>query len=108
VFPFEISVRELSALVVQDCTPRLIDCREEDEYKVCRIKGAELMPLTRFREAIDVLENKNEHLVVYCHHGMRSARATEHLRALGFHRAQSLQGGIDSWSQEIDPEVPRY
>lgn len=107
--PFEIQPEELaSALQDQPDNIRLIDCREQDEYAICHIADSELMPLNQFPEMIQRLDDKTQHLVVYCHHGMRSARATEYLRALGYAGSQSLAGGIDRWSVEIDPEVARY
>ena len=44
----------------------------------------------------------------HCHHGGRSQRAAEHFLALGFRNVANLAGGIDAWSQEVDPSVPRY
>ena len=90
---------------------RLIDCREEDEFALCRIDGAELFPLSRF--AVDaptrLLQADEERpVVVYCHHGMRSMHATVFLREKGKKNVWSLSGGIDLWSQMIDPKVPRY
>lgn len=90
---------------------RLIDCREEDEYAHCRIEGAELIPLSRFGEEAmrKVIQSDDPRpAVVYCHHGMRSMHATLFLRQHGKKEAWSLAGGIDLWSQQIDPEVPRY
>jgi len=49
-----------------------------------------------------------EHIVVLCHHGVRSINVTAWLRNQGFEQAQSLRGGIDAWSAEVDPSVPRY
>ncbi len=90
---------------------RLIDCREEDEYHVCRIEGAELIPLSRFvlEAPARLLRSEDPRpLVVYCHHGMRSMHATVFLRERGRPDTWSLAGGIDLWSQRVDPGVPRY
>jgi rhodanese-related sulfurtransferase len=51
---------------------------------------------------------KGEEIVVYCHHGNRSARAVDFLRRMGFENVKNLTGGINAWSLEIDPSVPRY
>ncbi len=89
--------------------PRLIDCREEDEWHCCRIDGAHLVPLSRFAQTMPaVLPDESEHVIVYCHHGMRSLQAVHYLRRAGFAQAQSMAGGIDAWSLTIDPAVPRY
>lgn len=85
----------------------LVDCREADEWEVCRIDGARLIPLSRFAELASQQLTPDTPVVVYCHHGMRSLRATHWLRQKGF-QAWSLAGGIDAWSIEIDPAVPRY
>ena len=54
------------------------------------------------------LPDLSAEIIVYCHHGRRSLYAVEQLRALGYANAQSMAGGIDRWSAEIDSEVPRY
>ncbi len=110
--PLEISVREAVERLAgrAESGLRLIDCRDPEEFAFNRIDGAELIPLSTLpRVAADRLgDDKSAPLVVYCHHGMRSARAASVLRQLGYLQAQSLAGGIDRWSQEIDPAVPRY
>jgi rhodanese-related sulfurtransferase len=90
---------------------RLIDCREEEEFEICRIEGAELFPLSRFlADAPGNLLSADDDrpLVVYCHHGIRSMNATLYLREQGKENVWSLVGGIDLWSRQIDPSVPRY
>ena len=108
----EISVADLAALLPADAPPavRLIDCREDDEFAICKIGGATLTPLSKFPDStLPLLEAPGElPLVVYCHHGMRSLRATEWLRSHGHSRAWSMKGGIHAWSERIDPEVPKY
>ncbi len=107
--PTELSVEELQQLRDAKLALRLIDCREADEWHVCRIEGAQLIPLSSFVEnAPGRLPDKAEHLVVYCHHGVRSMRATLWLRQQGYAKTQSLRGGIDLWSELIDSSVPRY
>ena len=81
--------------------------REQWEYDIARLPGAQLIPLGRFERAIPTLDRTRE-IVIYCHHGMRSAMAVERLRAAGFERAHNLDGGIDRWSEEVDPSTPRY
>ena len=87
-----------------------IDCREEDEYAICRIEGARLIPLSNFAAAMEqsLPEDKSHPIIVHCHHGMRSLQATHFLRQKGYPNTWSLSGGIDLWSKEIDTEVPRY
>ena len=106
----EISVEELEALRDQETPHRLIDCRELDEWNLCRIEGAQLIPLSNLVDTAPqrLGDNKAAHIIVYCHHGMRSMRATQWLRSQGYAATQSLHGGIDLWSEVIDPSVPRY
>ena len=93
----------------RDQRPRLIDCREEEELAVCQIEGNEWFPLGTFPEAGEKLTADSARgVVVYCHHGMRSARGASFLRAHGVEKTFSMKGGIDAWSRLIDPEVPRY
>jgi rhodanese-related sulfurtransferase len=107
--PLEISVQETSALLESKAPLRLVDVREEDEFAFCKIAGAELLPLSKFvAEFATRLPDQAEKIVLYCHHGMRSMRAAEHLAGLGYTDVKSMAGGIDLWSAEIDPEVPRY
>lgn len=108
--PVEISVNDAHELLqAGDDAVRLIDCREEDEWDICHIGGAELMPLTRFgEEATTKLQDKTQRLIIYCHHGMRSLRAAGWLRQTGFDNVQSMAGGIAAWSDYVDPEMPRY
>ena len=109
---FEISPAKLKDLREGERSPaiRLIDCREEDEFTLCRIEGGELRPLSNFaQEAETHLFNDLETpMVIYCHHGVRSMQATMFLRQRGKGNVWSLAGGIDLWSKEIDRDVPRY
>jgi len=87
---------------------RLIDVREPAEYRVARIEGAELKPLGQIMNWMQELTDRDETIVVMCHHGMRSDRACQFLAAQGFTKVSNLRGGIDAWSLQIDPGVPRY
>ena len=108
--PVEISVTDTHELLTAgDDAVRLIDCREQDEWDICHIDGAELMPLTRFGEEAEAkLQDATQRLIIYCHHGMRSLRAASWLRQKGFDKVQSMAGGIAAWSDYVDPEMPRY
>ncbi len=109
--PIEIDVRATSQLLQQHSSEEflLLDCREPDEHKTCRIEGAKLIPMRSIPERLEELESwKDQALVVHCHHGSRSLRVVQFLRENGFPQAQNMAGGIDAWSQEIDEAVPRY
>lgn len=85
----------------------LVDVREPWEHELCRIEGAKLIPLGAIPASLALFEQA-EHVVLYCHHGMRSLDAVAWLRAQGIEGARSLSGGIDRWATEIDLRVPRY
>lgn len=85
----------------------LLDCREQWEHDVCTIAGSRLIPMKQVPQHLQELKTETREIVVYCHHGMRSLSVMNYLRAQGV-PALSLSGGIDRWSQEIDPAVPRY
>jgi rhodanese-related sulfurtransferase len=105
----EISVREAAALLATAHPPRLIDVRERDEWDICRLPGAELLPLSQFAEmAAEQLTDPAQPLLIYCHHGMRSAQVTAFLLRQGFSSVTNLAGGIDAWSREVDAALPRY
>lgn len=86
-----------------------VDCREPDEYATAKIAGTTLVPMSQLADRVAELEpHRNNEIVVHCHHGGRSLRVAMWLRQQGFARACSMAGGIDVWSQQIDPTVPRY
>jgi len=86
----------------------LLDVREPWEFDAARIEGAKLMPMgdvpSRAHQELD----PEDHIVVYCHHGVRSMNVPAWLRQQGFEKAQSMAGGIDAWSRGVDAKVPVY
>lgn len=103
----QISVDELKQKMDQKESFRLIDVREEEEYKTAHLEGSTLIPLSQLTQRAQELK-ADEELVIHCHHGGRSQRACEYLSAQGFKNVANLSGGIDAWSVKIDPNVPRY
>jgi rhodanese-related sulfurtransferase len=85
----------------------LIDVREPHEYAICHIEGAVLIPMGTIPANLQKLDS-GEDVICFCHHGMRSMDVANWLRAQGVQSARSMAGGIDRWSLEIDPNVPRY
>ena len=109
--PLEISVQEARQRLEAggESHLRLVDVRDPEEFAYCQLPGAELIPLpTVPTDAAAKLPDRDAEIIVYCHHGMRSMHAAQQLRALGYSNARSLAGGIDRWSREVDPGVPRY
>ena len=103
----EITPAEVKARLDRGEKLVLVDVREPWEHQVCRIEGAQLIPLGSLAASLQTLPDVDE-LICYCHHGMRSLDAATWLRFQGFAKAKSLAGGIERWSVEIDPRVPRY
>ena len=105
----EISAQEAKRLLNESEPPRLIDVRESDEWEICHLPGATLLPLSRWPAQLkERLTDPREQLIVYCHHGQRSQRAAQYLWQCGFTHVKNLTGGIDAWAVEIDSEMPRY
>jgi rhodanese-related sulfurtransferase len=105
----EIDVQAVHALRSGGEPFLLLDCREPDEHAITRIEGAVLIPMQTIPERLAELEpRRGDRIVVHCHHGVRSLRVARFLRARGFMAAQSMRGGIEAWSLEIDPATPRY
>lgn len=84
-----------------------IDVREPWEYEATHIEGSTLVPLRTIPANLPKLTGASE-VILFCHHGMRSLDAANWLRAQGVEGARSMSGGIERWSVEIDPKVPRY
>ena len=107
--PVEISVVETRELIDSGKSMLLLDCREDEEVATCQIEGSLHIPMNEVPSRISEIEDlQTERLVIHCHHGGRSMKVTMWLRENGFPHAQNMEGGIDQWSQQVDPEVPRY
>jgi adenylyltransferase/sulfurtransferase len=103
----EIDARALRDERAQNPRLVLLDVREPHEYEIARIEGARLIPLRDLPQRINEIDSRAE-IVTQCHRGVRSLKALEILRGAGFSHVRSLRGGIDAWSREVDPTVPRY
>ncbi len=107
-FPLQVTPSEVKQRLDAGEKLRLIDIRETFEYRQASIEGSELIPMRTVPQALDSLEAEESPLIVFCHHGMRSLQIVNWLREQGVERCSSMEGGIDRWSLEIDPAVPRY
>jgi adenylyltransferase/sulfurtransferase len=105
--PLEVTVEEARRLLAGPTPPLLIDVREPDEYAICRIDGARLIPMNSVPARLAEIP-QDVPVLVQCHHGGRSMKVTQFLRAKGYGRVSNVKGGIDAWSLKIDPTVPRY
>ena len=104
----EISVDDLARKLERGEEPLLVDVRQPWEHELARLPGSLLLPLGELPSRTgEVQPGPGQLVVCYCHHGVRSLRAAEVLSGAGI-PAVSLAGGIDAWSQQIDPSLPRY
>ena len=103
----EITPADVKARLDRGEKVHLVDVREPWEYDLCRIEGAKHVPLGSLAASLQTLPDVDE-VICYCHHGMRSLDAATWLRFQGIERAKSLAGGIERWSLDVDPNIPRY
>jgi adenylyltransferase/sulfurtransferase len=85
----------------------ILDVREPNEYQICRIPGAVLIPLGELPRRYAELPTDKD-IVAQCKMGGRSAKATEYLQSVGFKRVKNLKGGILDWIDKVDPSQPKY
>jgi rhodanese-related sulfurtransferase len=105
---YEINPEEVKSKLDKGEAFTLLDVREPWEYETASMPGAKLIPMgdvpSRAHQELD----PEDHIVVVCHHGVRSMNVTAWLRQQGFEKAQSMRGGIDAWSRTVDEKVPTY
>lgn len=102
----DISVHELDDLRKADADIFILDVRNPDEYELCNL-GGHLIPLNELPTRLNEL-NPEQHIIIHCHAGGRSRRATEYLMEQGFKKVFNLRGGITAWANEIDPKMAKY
>lgn len=104
---YEIAPSEAASLLREN-KARFIDVREPWEFAKASIQRSLLMPMgdvpSRAHQELD----PDERLIIVCHHGHRSLSVTAWLRNQGFEQVQSLRGGIEAWTAQVDASVPRY
>jgi rhodanese-related sulfurtransferase len=103
----EITPRELKDRLERNDRPVLVDIREDWETKLCRLENAVHIPMEELEFRTEEL-NPADDIVVYCHHGVRSAAVADYLRRLGFTRVRNLAGGLDAWAHSVEPGMRRY
>jgi len=105
---YEITPEEVKIELDKGEAFTLLDVREQWEFEAAHMAGAKLVPMgdvpARAHQELD----PESHIVVVCHHGVRSMNVTAWLRQQGFEKAQSMRGGIDAWSRRVDGKVPTY
>jgi rhodanese-related sulfurtransferase len=104
-----MSPEELAELLKGEKPPHLLDVRQPEEHETAVLPDSKLIPLGQLAtRASEIAAWKDEDVVVYCHHGVRSMMAIGGLRMMGFKKLHNLTGGIDAWSLKVDATVPRY
>ncbi|MDQ6694018.1 MAG: molybdopterin-synthase adenylyltransferase MoeB [Chloroflexota bacterium] len=103
----DITPRELQARLAKGDNLVLLDVRELNEWNIVHLDGAKLIPVNSVTEHAHELNTADE-IVIYCKSGVRSARAVNTLRNLGFRKLWNLKGGITGWAEQVDPSLPRY
>lgn len=102
----QVDAKALKAMLDSGKVKAFYDVRTEKERAVASIAGAKLLDDKTMAEA-EALP-KDTPIAFHCHHGTRSRAAAEHFLKQGFTNVINLAGGIDAWSREVDPSVPRY
>jgi rhodanese-related sulfurtransferase len=105
---YEITPEEVKSEIEAAKPFTLLDVREQWEYETARIESAKLMPMGEVPSRAHQELDPEDHIVVVCHHGVRSMNVTVWLRQQGFENVQSMRGGIDAWSRQVDEKVPIY
>ena len=103
----EISAEQLKDEWQRNPELLVIDVRDPHEHAIAHIEGARLIPLSELPDRLGELDGHRE-IVTHCHHGARSLKALEILKAAGFSKVRSLRGGIDAWAVNVDRSLPRY
>jgi rhodanese-related sulfurtransferase len=103
----EISATDLKRRIDSGDDLSLLDVRELEEIAIATLPSAIHIPMGDIPSSLKQLDPARE-IIVICHHGVRSAQVSVYLSRMGFERVTNLQGGIDAWSLEVDPKVPRY
>jgi len=87
--------------------PLLLDVREPWEYQICHIEGSKLIPMNNIATEIGRFDPEQETIVI-CHHGIRSRMVANYLVRNGFKNVINLSGGVKSWAEQVDPNMPVY
>ena len=104
---YELSPQEFKDAMDQDPSAVLVDVRESFEWDICKIDGAQLLPLSSFEPASSGLDPEDS-IYLYCYKGKRSMLALKELKKAGFKKLKNLSGGIDLWAEEVDSDMPQY
>jgi len=105
---FEISAGQVQSMRKRGDKFTLLDVREPWEIEKASIVDSVNIPMGDVPSRANQEFDPDEHIVVLCHHGVRSLSVTNWLRQQGFDKVQSVRGGIDGWARTVDPKIPLY
>ena len=105
---FEISAAQVKEMLKRGDEFTLLDVREPWELEKAKLEGSKNIPMGEVPGRAHQELDPDQHIVVMCHHGLRSLSVTNWLRQQGFEKVQSMRGGIDGWARTLDPKVPLY
>lgn len=103
----EISAADVKRMLDAGDDFHFVDVRQPEEFAIARLEGARLIPMADIPAALSQLDDDRP-VIVFCHHGVRSLNVANWLRQHGIGQVWSMAGGIDLWSLQMDPTVPRY
>jgi sulfur-carrier protein adenylyltransferase/sulfurtransferase len=105
----EIAPRELAELLKSGNgnAPFVLDVRNPEEWEICHLEGAKLIPLPELPDRLNELD-RNRDIVVHCKTGRRSEQAIQLMQKAGFDRLKNLTGGILAWADDVDPSLVKY
>jgi rhodanese-related sulfurtransferase len=108
MFDAQIDVQNASTMLKSIDDVLVVDVREAWEFEICRLSEKAILLNEKTMPLVFEKGQSAKHVIVYCHHGVRSLNAALYLRQNGLPQAVSLKGGIDKFAQSVDPTIPRY
>jgi rhodanese-related sulfurtransferase len=108
MFDAQIDVQNASTMLKSIDDVLVVDVREAWEFEICRLSEKAILLNEKTMPLVFEKGQSAKHVIVYCHHGVRSLNAALYMRQNGLPQAVSLKGGIDKFAQSVDPSIPRY
>lgn len=102
----ELSPKACQEMLAREFSGQFVDVRSPSEREICALPQSRILDQCYFSELKKLA--KDTPIIFYCHHGVRSRHAAEEFLALGFTKLYNLSGGIDAYSRQVDPQIPRY
>lgn len=92
---------------LESANPLLLDVREPWEFDICHIDGSVNIPMGQIPQQLTQLQAADE-IIVICHHGIRSRNVITYLQQQSINGLVNLDGGVEAWARDIDPDMPVY